>query len=126
MTCILWSNTLIVRSAEPVQNHVLLGSTATDLTHPKWPLMTYNKLIKVQITQLKLYQKYYNLKGLGKLHRSELIRTKDYKNQDNSIEINYFRYYVSLNGQDSKLKFAKLNRTTKSWEIAFLLENLLS
>lgn len=27
--------TLIVRSAEPVQNHVLLGSNATDLTHPK-------------------------------------------------------------------------------------------
>jgi len=34
---------LIVRSAEPVANHVLLGSTATDLTHPKWPLMTYRK-----------------------------------------------------------------------------------
>ena len=34
-------DTLIVRSAEPVQNHVLLGSNAIDLTHPKWPLMTY-------------------------------------------------------------------------------------
>jgi len=26
---------LIVQSAEPVQNHVLLGSTAIDLTDPK-------------------------------------------------------------------------------------------
>lgn len=30
-----------MRSAEPVQNHVLLGSNAIDLTHPKWPLITY-------------------------------------------------------------------------------------
>lgn len=28
-------HTLIVLSAEPVQNQVLLGSTATDRTHPK-------------------------------------------------------------------------------------------
>lgn len=35
--------TLIVRSADPVQNQLLLGSTATDRTHPKWPLMTYGE-----------------------------------------------------------------------------------
>ena len=32
--------TFIVRSADPVQNHSLLGSNAMDLTHPKCPLMT--------------------------------------------------------------------------------------
>jgi hypothetical protein len=33
--------TLIVRSAEPVQNHSLPGSNAIDRTHPKCPLITY-------------------------------------------------------------------------------------
>ena len=34
------SQIFIVRSAEPVMNHSLPGSTATERTHPKWPLMT--------------------------------------------------------------------------------------
>ena len=33
--------TLIVRSPDPVANHVLLGSTAMHLTHPRWPLITW-------------------------------------------------------------------------------------
>ena len=32
--------TFIVLSAEPVTNHWLPGSTATDLTQPVWPLIT--------------------------------------------------------------------------------------
>lgn len=35
--------TLIVLSADPVTNHWLPGSTAMDLTQPRWPLMTYDK-----------------------------------------------------------------------------------
>lgn len=39
---VLVTCTLIVRSADPVANHWLPGSTATDLTQPVWPLITYN------------------------------------------------------------------------------------
>lgn len=35
--------TLMVLSADPVTNHWLPGSTAMDLTHPRWPLMTCHR-----------------------------------------------------------------------------------
>jgi hypothetical protein len=36
-------HTLITRSAAPVTNHSLPGSTSTQRTQPKCPLMTYKK-----------------------------------------------------------------------------------
>lgn len=40
----------MVLSADPVANHWLPGSTATDLTQPVWPLITCDK--QSQMAQL--------------------------------------------------------------------------
>ena len=57
-------STLIVLSADPVANHWLPGSTATDLTQPVWPLITYNK--QSQMDQIN---------DLNPIHDSYLINT---------------------------------------------------
>lgn len=53
--------TLMVLSADPVTNHWLPGSTAMDLTQPRWPLMTCHRKHHTVINRLGKNKSIHNV-----------------------------------------------------------------